>query len=117
MSRSSRFSAANLKKTLISGMTKSESEKADKKIWHAHLRNQERCHLNTVLDETSAEQFLPKGEKNYSNYWCFAKDSKRYLKNQHKNNTLTGIENDLKRTPYHRLFIRHSICSHIAFKA
>ena len=70
------------RQTPVVGITTSQSEKDDKKIWHGRWRARER----TIISNSSndLDSYLPILEIEVSNKWQMSKDGKQYwsLKNQ-----------------------------------
>lgn len=63
------------KKTPITGNTRSESEKDDKRRANRKMRRKMRC---TNIDLSDCDLLTPIKEE-YSDAWSFAKDGKRYI--------------------------------------
>ena len=75
------------KKTPITGHTKSESEKYDKKIWHRRFRHKTRDILRSLHnDPDMIDDAVMPIEDDVSNTWSMSKDGKTYLGNWLKKN-------------------------------
>ena len=66
----------SFKKTPICGITTSESEAADKKLWHARFRTRAKQNLNTCDDFDSLVDIH---FREVSNVWSMAKDGRQWL--------------------------------------
>ena len=66
----------SIKKTKISGYTKSESEKQDKKIWHKKYRRKQKQNLDFCLSDP--DKFIFRHIREETNVWNFDKDGKRW---------------------------------------
>ncbi len=64
------------KKTPIIGITTSESEKGDKKIWHSRFRTTAKQKINTCNDY---DNLIDVHFREVSNIWSMAKDGRKWL--------------------------------------
>lgn len=71
----------------IVGITTSESEREDKKIWHGRLRSAEKNFLSEVdINCSDDDNLIEPHIYQVSNVWDFAKDGKQLLDvNKNKN--------------------------------
>lgn len=73
--------ARSFRKTPVTGMTGSRSEKDDKRIWHRRLRRRTRCVLRQIeVDPERVETVSVPEIRDVSNVWDFNKDGKHYRK-------------------------------------
>lgn len=75
------------KKTPIIGHTHSESEKADKKIWHRRFRHKTKDIIRSMHNDVdSMNDVIMPVEDDVSSLWSMSKDGKSYLGNWLKKN-------------------------------
>lgn len=67
----------SIKRKPFHGMTKSSSEKQDKKMWHSKFRRKEKIRIGRNIKNNNEDNHITVDIREVSNPWCFAKDGKR----------------------------------------